>query len=446
MNQTDNKLDAAEHHAALDKAHHSSHRLGMITIMLIFGLFGLWSVFANIETTITASGKVITHSYNKIVMHPRGGIVKHIFIKEGAFVKKDQPLLEIDNTQESAELASSIAKHDSNLLAMCRLEAESKLLNTLECSAYEKKIIDKEKLPGLKVYTKSLFDSDMKSLQAQLNFLESQNAVLDAQNSGLKKQIDSNKRLLESYERELKKWKQLLKSDAVDEQKMIETQRTIEESHLKIGTLRSAITENLANIEANKQKITLEKETFKNKVLSKFNEIKLENRLIAEKIIALKNTISNTRIKAPGDGLVTDMKIHAAGEVVSPQKQIMSIVPDDKNLTIEAYVLPTDIEKIHIGQMAEISFPSFIDPSAKPIEGKLTYLSADAITSPNSKESYYIARVEITPKGLEAIKHNGFKIVPGMPSAAFIHTGKKTLMEYLLQPIIQMFKGIYHAN
>jgi epimerase transport system membrane fusion protein len=227
---------------------------------------------------------------------------------------------------------------------------------------------------------------------------------------------------------------------------MIETQRTIEESRLKIGTLHSAIEENLATIESNKQKIELEKETFKNDALTKLNEIKLENRLISERITALQNTIRNTTIKAPSDGLVTDMKIHASGEVVSPQKQIMSIVPDDKNLTIEAYVLPTDIEKLHIGQEAEVSFPSFIDPSAIPIEGKLTYLSADAITPENSKESYYVALIELTPKGLEAIRQNGFKIVPGMPSAAFIHTGKKTLMEYLLQPIIQMFKGIYHAN
>ena len=113
---------------------------------------------------------------------------------------------------------------------------------------------------------------------------------------------------------------------------------------------------------------------------------------------------------------------------------------------IEAYVLPSDIEKVYKGQMAEISFPAFVDPSALPIEGKLTYVSADAITAEGAKESYYVILVEITPNGFKAIKVNGFKIIPGMPSAAFIKTGKKTLMQYLTQPVIQMFKGIYHAN
>jgi len=446
MKQIDNKPDVNEHHEALNKTHHSSHRLGIITIALIFGLFGLWSVFANIETTITANGKVITHSYNKIVMHPRGGIVQKIYVKEGELVKKDQPLLEIDNTEERAELSSNIAKHDANLFDMCRLRAEYELKETLDCTAYDKKVIDVKKLPELEEYTKNLFISDMQNLWATLNYLKSQNTVLDAQNEGLRNQIKSNNVLLASYRKELKKWKKLLKSDAVDELKIIKTERTIEENRLKIGMLQSSIKQNDATIKSNEQKIELEKQTFKNKALSKLNEIKLENQLINEKIIALKNTISNTTIKAPSEGRVTDMKIHASGEVVSPQRQIMSIVPADRNLTIEAYVLPTDIEKLHIGQKAEISFPSFIDPSAIPINGKLTYLSADAITPENSRESYYIALIEITPKGLEAIKKNNFKIIPGMPSAVFIHTGKKTLMEYLLQPIIQMFKGIYHAN
>ena len=79
-NNDEQKIE--EHHEALEKVHHSSHRLGLITILLIFGLFGIWSVFAKISTTITAQGKVITQSYNKTVMHPRGGIVKKIYIKE----------------------------------------------------------------------------------------------------------------------------------------------------------------------------------------------------------------------------------------------------------------------------------------------------------------------------------------------------------------------------
>ena len=85
-----------EYHNELEKAKHSSQKAGTITIVLIFGLFGLWSVFAQIQMTITANGKVITHSYNKVVMHPRGGIIKSVFVKEGEFVNNNQKLLELD--------------------------------------------------------------------------------------------------------------------------------------------------------------------------------------------------------------------------------------------------------------------------------------------------------------------------------------------------------------
>lgn len=446
MNQTENKKKINEHHEELERTKHSSHRLGTITILLIFGLFGLWSVFAKIETTITANGKVITQSYNKIVMHPNGGIVNKVFVHEGDSVKKDQPLLELDSTNYVSELSSSTQKHDTNLFTICRLKAQADLQDELECASHEKKIIDTAHSSLLKTNAETLHSSDVQNLHAKIDLLKSQNDILRSQNNGLEKQIESNNRLLDSFQKELKKWNKLLKEDAIDELKSIETQRRIMQNELEINALQSRIEENLATIKSNKIQIGLTETAFKNSALTRLNEIELENKLIQDKIDSLQHSIRNATIKSPSDGLVTNMKIHATGEVVSPQKQIMSIVPDDKNLIIEGYVLPTDIEKLYKGQSAEVSFPAFIDPSAYPIDGNLTYISADTITPEGSRDSFYIILIEITPKGFSAIKQNNFKIIPGMPAAAFIHTGKKTLMEYLTNPIIQMFKGIYHAN
>lgn len=446
MNQIENENDAQKHQNMLEKSHHSSHRLGIITIALIFGLFGLWSIFSQIETTVTAEGKVITRSYNKIIMHPQGGIVKKVFVQEGDLIEKDQPLLEIDHTEESSRLASYVKKYDTNLFSICRFKAQSELKKNLDCVACEKDMIEMDSLPRLRSDAQALFGSEMRNLQAKIDLMHSQNGILQSQNNGLEKQIESNKRLLTSYQEEFKKWKKLVKSDVVDELKMIATQREVEQSLLQIGALESKIEENLATIKSNTKSINLEKVAFQNSALIKLNEIDLENRLTHDTIVSLKNTIENAIIKSPGDGLVTDMKIHTSREVISPQKQIMLIVPNNKDLIIEAYVLPTDIEKIYKGQKAEISFPAFVDPSAIPIEGELTYISADAISDDTQGGSYYIVLLKITSKGFEAITLNKFKIIPGMPVSAFIKSGKKTLMEYLTQPIIQMFKGIYHAN
>ena len=140
------------------------------------------------------------------------------------------------------------------------------------------------------------------------------------------------------------------------------------------------------------------------------------------------------------------MKIHSSGEVVSPQNQIMSIVPNGAELIIEAYVSPTDVEKVYVGQKAEISFPAFVDPSALPIAGEVTYLSADAMVPEGAKESFYKILVKITPDGFKAIETNEFTILPGMPVSLFIQTGESTLMRYLMNPLILLSKGIFNAN
>ncbi len=442
----ENNTEIIDHHEELEKTHHSSRKLGRITIFLIFGLFGIWSIFAKIDTTITAQGKVITNSYNKIVMHPKGGIIKKVFVKDGDIVQANQPLLKLDSTDYGSQLHSAISKYDASLFTICRLKAQATFNDALSCMYIKDELLDKNNFGKLQTESEALFHSEMDNLSSKIALLKSQNEILIAQNKGLEQQQESQKKLLESYKKELKKWKKLLKSNAVDELKAIETERQIEQIKLTINSLSSKIEENLATINSNKKQMDLEKASFKNTAMEKISELELDNKLTKDKIASFQNNLDNTLIKAPSKGLVTDMKIHTAGEVVSPQQPIMSIVPDDKKLLIEAYVLPTDIDKVYAGQKAEISFPSFVNPSALPIEGELIYVSADTIIPEGFEEEFYKILVKITPKGMEAIKINKFEILPGMPASIFVRTGKMTLMQYIMQPIIQLSKGIFHAN
>jgi len=447
MNPKNNETQQIEdHHKALDKVHHSSHRLGLITIVLIFGVFGIWSVFAKISTTITAQGKVITQTYNKIVMHPHGGLVKKIYVKEGDEVKTEQALLEIDSMAEQIEKDSNTMQYDNNLFAICRLTAQVHRDKPMDCSILQEKMLKKERFDELNKSANETYASNIKVLNDKVLLLESKNEVLREKNKGLEKQILANNALYASYEKELKKWKKLLKADAVDEMKAIEIERRMMQTKAQAASLRSQIDENLATIKSNENQIELEKTTFDNESLKERKKLKGDNDTIYNKIMSLKHIIANATIKAPSDGRITDMKIHAVGEVVSPQHPIMSIVPNTKGLMIEAYVLPMDIERVYEGQRAEISFPAFINPSALPIYGEITYVSADTITPDRQKQSFYTILIKITPEGLAAIKTNKFKIIPGMPASVFVRTGKQTFMAYIMHPFILMFKGIYNAN
>ena len=347
---------------------------------------------------------------------------------------------------EQIEKDSNILQYDNNLFAICRLTAQVHRDKPMDCSMLKEKMLKKERFDTLDESARETYASNIKVLSDKILLLESKNKVLQEKNKGLKEQILANDKLYASYEKELKKWKKLLKADAVDEMKAIEIERRMLQAKAQTASLQSQIDENLATIQSNESQIALEKTTFDNDALKERKKLKSDNDIIYNKIMSLKHTIENAVIKAPSGGRITDMKIHAVGEVVSPQKPIMSIVPNTKELMVEAYVLPMDIERVYQGQKAEVSFPAFVNPSALPIYGEITYVSADTITPENQKESFYTILIKITPDGLEAIRKNDFKIIPGMPASAFVRTGKQTFMEYLMQPVIQMFKGIYHAN
>jgi len=371
-----------EHHKTLEATKDLSHKQGFITIFLIFGIFILWSIFAEIETTITASGKIISETHTKSVKQTTGGVVKEIFVKEGDEVIKGDPLFKLDSTNEQTKLNSNIKKFDTNLVTICRLKTQSRLSNDLNCSDIEKKIIFKKEFNSLLYNANILFKSNLSRLNASIDLLK--------------------------------------------------IERSISPSDAKTALYN--------------QRIKLQKEEFKNNSLINLDKLMITNRLIHDNIISLKNRVDNLLIKAPNSGIVTDMQIKGTGEIISPFRQIASIVPNNKDFLIEAFISPNDIEKVYKGQITELSFPSFVDPSAVPITGKIIYISADVVNLNNASMPLYKILVEITDKGHSAIKKNNFNIILGMPSAIFIHTGKKTLATYLLNPIIQMFKGVFHAN
>ncbi len=154
--------------------------------------------------------------------------------------------------------------------------------------------------------------------------------------------------------------------------------------------------------------------------------------------------IKNNIIIAPSEGVITNLKVHSPKEVIKPHDTIMYIVPKTNKYFIEAMINPTDIDKVHVGQLATVNFPSYVDPAAKPIEAKVIYISADIIKTP--KNQFYKAKLIFTKKGLKAIKENNFKIIPGMPVVVFIKAERRSFASYVLLPIEQLLKGAFHAN
>jgi len=422
------------------------HTLGWITIIVIFGLLGLWAVLAQIETTVQTGGKVISMGYRKLIQHPKGGLVTHLYVKEGDKVKKGQVLMRLDDVEVDSRLQSNIDQYDQLLMEQARLEAESHLSPHVDFNASLAHLIHPQKGETLLQRQKALFNSNLRQLRIKQELLRNRNNILKEQNRGLEAKIASDRRQLDSFRQELAKWQKLYEKNMTDELKLLDLKRKIESIEAEIAQSQSKIRENEATMQSNKQQIQLVENEYVNKARKRLQEITMKLDSLREQIRGLQNTKQRLEITAPGAGTIVDMKIHSDGEVIPPQKSIAFIVPENKKLLLELFIKPTDIDKVHVGQMTDIKFPSYVDPAAKPIEGKITYVSADVISSPDGKHSYYKALTEITPKGMKAIKENGFQIIPGMPVSAYIKAGKRSFLSYILLPLERLARGAFHAN
>jgi len=418
---------------------HISHKkvsiLGFVVILLIFGGIIGWMSIAKVDLTIKAPGEIIVNSYKKTIANPKGGIIDTIYVKEGDYVKKGDKLIKI----KSDQLISQLQAAKSNYLHL--LAEKERIIAELS----HKKPIFSSIIPNeLKENELMIYHNRISNLNQTIESLKLQIQEQQTNISSLKSVLQTKKDLLTSYEKELAEKEKLYDKGFLDKSKILELKRQVIQLKGDIQNILSQIAQKKAIIQELKNKIKLTKSNYKKELLTALKDINTKLPNIKAKINVLKDEINNNVIKAPSEGIVTEMQVHSSGELIKPNTPILYIVPKTTKYLIEAKVSPNDIDKVKIGEKADVNFPSYVDPAAKPIEAKVTYVSADVIKTP--KEQYYKIMLKFTPKGLRAIRENNFKIIPGMPVVAFIKAEKRSFISYILLPIQQLLKGAFHAN
>jgi epimerase transport system membrane fusion protein len=177
--------------------------------------------------------------------------------------------------------------------------------------------------------------------------------------------------------------------------------------------------------------IRLERE-FQNEVVSELAQTQTSLDDVTERIRAVEDVVKRTTVRSPVNGIVKGMQFHTIGGVISPGTPILSVVPEDDDLIVEARVSPNDIDRVALDQEAMIRFSAFAR-SVPTTYGRVVHLSADSFVDEATGFPYYLARIEVTPEGLEDLE--GLQLVPGMPAEVFISTGSRTFLQYLLKPL-----------
>ncbi|HDO8035390.1 TPA: HlyD family type I secretion periplasmic adaptor subunit [Legionella pneumophila] len=353
------------------------------TSLLFFVVAIIWANYAILDEVTTGQGKVIPSSEVQVIQNLEGGIIKNIFVKEGQIVKKDQILMQIDNTRFMASYAEAEKKIDALEIEVIRLNAQ----------------ISKTKPVFPEKFTKSY----PRLVQDQLSLYESRMRELN--------QLET---ALELAQKELNLTRPLLKGGSVSEVEVIRLERTVSE------------------IKGNIEK-------FKSEELDKLNKARTELFALIEANKADKDRLTRTTVRSPVYGIVKQIKMKTIGGVAQPGSDLLEIVPLDDTLLIEAKIRPSDIGFIHPGQKAMVKITAYDFSIYGGLDGVVEHISADTIVDEETdkkEESYYIVKVR-TEKNYLGTAKNPLPIIPGMQATVDILTGQKSVLQYLLKPILK---------
>jgi epimerase transport system membrane fusion protein len=409
-----------------------TRKLGYGIVAVLFGVIFIWGAFAPLQSAAIAPGVVQVEGKRKSIEHLEGGIVAEILVKSGDQVVKDQILIVMDTTQGSAELQIAEGRLQQLTAHVSRLEAERDDLSGLSFPQDLLSASESDRRAQVAISSQTtLFRARMRDRLGEEEVLEQTVKQLEEQLIGLEAIKLATGVVAESLTEEIDDLSDLLADGYVDKQRLRELERSrsqilgeIADINARIGSMGVAIGEAKLRI------LQLDK-SFKTAVIDELTEALSELYDLRKKHATIADRVSRATITSSANGYVLGLSTTSIGTVIAPGEQLMEIVPTVDALIVEARISPMDIDRVRIGQPAEIRFSVFKD--AYLVSGELTNLSPDRLIDAASEMPYYSAEVKILQEDMVLL--GGMKLVPGMPAEVLIKTGQRTMLGYITSPL-----------
>lgn len=412
-------------------------RIGMMILLVTFGGALVWSWLAPLSSAVVASGMVKVDSNRKRIQHQEGGVVKDILVRDGSQVKAGDVLIRLDETRAGASQGVLQTQYDAALALQARLTAERDNADTITWPPELEARKDDPNTAELLDAQQSQFRARKASLIGQLSILDKQISAKKSEIFGLDGQRSAKESQLSSLQVELKGLDGLMAQGMVEKTKYRNLEREIAHLEGQRGEHVSEIAAAHSQIgERELQKFQIRK-SFHEDVTEELRKVQTDVYDYMQRMEAAQFVLSQTELKSPVDGTVTDLRAHTVGGVVAPGELLLEIVPANDRLIVEARVSPQEIDRIRIGLTAGIKLSAFDQRALPEIEGTVTYLSADIVEDQRTGQAYFLTRVEVSEAQLARL--GGLQVLPGMLAEVFVRTGERTFIEYLLRPITASF-------
>jgi len=411
--------------------------VGTTIILIFFGIFGAWAVFAPLDSAAIASGKLAVENNRKVVQHLEGGIVKEILVRDGEAVKTGQPLIRLVSIQPRAQLQLIRGQRNALLARAARLRAERDGNVGLSFPEELTAQGDDSRVQETMLGQLNIFAARRDAIEGKRQILGQRVAQFREEIAGIEAQIWSADEQLVLIEDELTGLQTLFAKGLTPKSRILELQRRKAEIQGERGQNLSAIARAKQNITEAEIRIFELRTEQVSEVVSELREVEIELLAVQERLGLAEDVQRRTDVVSPADGVIVDMQITNVGAVIQPGERLLDVVPGNEKLVIDARVAPTDIDVVYPGLPAQVRLVAFNQRITPTVEGAVTSVSADSLIDEATGESYFTARIEISNPDDPTL--DGLVLLPGMPAEVLIRTGERTLLQYLLSPVQQSF-------
>lgn len=412
-------------------------RLGFWVLIVGFGLFLAWAAWAPLDEGVVAPATVSVEMRRKTIQHLQGGVIKEVPVGEGQRVKRGDTLVVLDDATVRATYETIRQNYLAQRAQESRLLAEALDKTSID---FHPDLLraDDAVAQQLMAVQRQLMASRQAALRAEMAAGRQSISTYENQAAGLQQMLSSRRQQADIQTRQLSSVQALSAEGYAPRNQALQMEQQQAELNAGMTDLETNIQRARGAAAEVRLRLAQRQQEYLREVSIQLAEVRKEVQANQERLAAVTAELDRMVIKSPVDGQVVGLALaQAGGGVVTPGQKLMDIVPEGETLLLDAKVPPQVIDRIKVGESAEVRFSSFADSPTLVVHGKLVSLAGDAMSEQvgASVMTYYLARVELTPEGVKAL--GGRTLQPGMPAEVLIKTGERSLLTYMLHPLIK---------
>ena len=404
----------------------------VVVLVLVVGVGG-WAANAVISGAVVASGSLVVDTNVKKVQHPTGGIVGELRVRDGDHVHAGDIVVRLDETVTRANLAIVTKSLDELMARKARLESERDGWDTIIFPAQLVAGASDPDRAAAMDSERKLFNLRKTARSGQKAQLQERVSQLGEEITGLAAQQNSKAKEIALVERELAGVRDLWNKNLVQLTRLTALEREAARLDGERGQLIAASAQAKGKIAETALQILQIDQDLASEVAKELREVDGKIGEFVERKVTAEDQLKRIDIRAPQDGTVFQLAVHTVGGVITAGDPIMLIVPEADNLSVEVKVNPQDIDQLQLNQKAILRFSAFNARTTPEIEGIVTRISADTSTDQRTGQTYYTIRISMPAEQIERL--GNVKLLPGMPVEAFVQTGERTMLSYLMKPL-----------